>query len=251
MIHGFRFVIPLLLIALMGPAVDCSTAADIPPGAAEVEQEARLTRKFAEIDWKDITLDEACERLHKLSGLNITIDWPTLSEATLEKSYKIDLRLHDVSPREILDATLFLTAVNSSKPLEWEVVGSTVLVTTADAMALQTSVRIYDVGDILASIRAHPAYYFENFLSFAPTPIMDLADLYGLREPPPLGTLRARPGNLILYVLAQNCFHDQWAFNGGVSAAAWVIGDHLIVCHNPAGHRLVAVMLDVLRESEP
>ena len=109
--HGNQTLIlgVLTLAALAVSSATRPTTAPTAPGGIyppDGKIDSVLKRRLPSVHLRQVSLEEAVERLRSESGANLFVDWHALKAANIDRSSKVDVDLHDVSLAQALDYTL-------------------------------------------------------------------------------------------------------------------------------------------------
>src|SRR4051794_1257232 len=139
------FVLGTLTIMLLRPA-----GAVRPPAPERVtEAELALERAMGEIDFENTPLDQAIATLASASGTPIVVDWVDLEPRGLNRTEPVTLRARGIPLDEALDRILLQLSAFPDGPITYSAETGKVMVGTAERIATQPVVRIYDVRDLL------------------------------------------------------------------------------------------------------
>src|SRR4051794_40732916 len=121
-----------------------------PPAAEPVtEAELALERPVGEVDFDNTPLEQALAMLAQKSGTPIVVDWADLEPKGLNRTEPVTLRARGIPLDEALDRILLQLGAFPVGPITFSAETGKVLVGTAERVAAQPIVRIYDVRDLL------------------------------------------------------------------------------------------------------
>lgn len=119
-----------------------------PESDERAEIEAKLSQRLGVVDWGDITLAEALEKLSEAIGVDIVIDYGTLTDegvATDSPIRKMSVKHARLGARAVLD--LILEPVQ----LDYYIRDGVLIVTTVTRLDALLEVQIYNVRDLPTS----------------------------------------------------------------------------------------------------
>ncbi len=133
------------LPALLTGAPQCPE----PAGDRQIDKAFRHVLK--EVDFKDAKLADVFAFLRKESGLDLHVVWRALEAAGVKKDAPVTMQLTNVTTKAVLRIVLddFPAA-----DLGWTTEGGMATVTSRDHLAGRTSIRLYEVRDLLYQDRA-------------------------------------------------------------------------------------------------
>ena len=115
-----------------------------------MEARRRLSTVYPQFAYEDIALSEVFEDLRAKSDLNIVPNWPSLTEAGIEKDRTISLQLKNVSLERALKAVLAdLSAASYYGTISSVLQEGVVVIATAEALGAELSSIVYEVSDLL------------------------------------------------------------------------------------------------------
>jgi hypothetical protein len=241
------FVLGALSIMLLRPA------GGVRPPAPEriTEAELALDRPVGELDFDNTPLEQAIATLEQRSGTPIVVDWADLEPKGLKRTQPVTLRAREIPLGEALDRILQPLDTFPDGSVTYSAETGKVVVGTAERVASNLIVRIYDVRDLLGPETPPnppttlPASAVPNLCWFGkgpqPTTVTGTTPTDYER--------RARSLSTLLQSEVDSESWDRPAGNGtrdmpSISA----FGGRLIVAQNAPAHRQVRRLLRTLRD---
>jgi hypothetical protein len=132
-------------------------AAPVPPGgdvgpttvpAASAKAMARLQDRADEVKLDGAGLSDAIDFFRDRTGLSVYVNWKVVEAFGIDRKAPVTLRLKDAKYADVL--RLMLNDAGGQASLDYTVDDGTVVVTTADDLVRHTTVRVYDVSDLIA-----------------------------------------------------------------------------------------------------
>ena len=203
-------VILLSVGALAAPPTTKPTAKPAKPSAPE----EAIERRIDDINFADMTLQQAIGAIAAKAGTTITVDWASLKGTDAEPTTKVRGRLMDVSVRAALQH--LFTDVGATAPLTVRIDKDTVQITTI-AAGLVSETRVYNVGPQLERIAAEMA---------ATTP-----------KGPPAGDLREAAADNLIHMISQHIAPESWRDAGGTAGSISITGARLSITNGRAALR--------------
>jgi hypothetical protein len=127
------------------------TAGGVRPPAPErvTEAELALDRAVGEIDFENTPLEQAVATLQRDSGTPIVVDWADLEPKGLKRTVPVTLRARGIPLDEALDRILQPLNAFPDGPITYSAETGKIVVGTAERVASNRIVRMYDVRDLL------------------------------------------------------------------------------------------------------
>jgi len=114
----------------------------------------RLGGGLREIDFSELPLKDAVEFLRNLSGLNFHVNWRAMEATGVTGETPVTVKAKDISIARALD--LVTDQLNTGRDrysgIYWLISDGVVEISTGEALDRTTSVRVYEVGDLLTLI---------------------------------------------------------------------------------------------------
>ena len=191
--------------------------ADRPEEAkAPASDELARTAMHQVVDLKlnDTRITDAIDKLRDLTAAQISVNWRALEAAGIRRDQPVSLRLRNVHASTALDLLLRIASPEGPR-LGWAIDNGVVTVSTADDLAKNVMIRVYDVRDLLG----------KNI------PAQTRAD-------------RVRA---IVKLLTERVDPASWREHGGTVASPRELEGQLIVTQTPANHRVIVDLLQAIR----
>ena len=196
----------------------------VPLVAADQQEEAKApandelarTAMHQVVDLKlnDTRITDAIERLRDLTATQISVNWRALEAAGIRRDEPVSLRLRNVHASTALDLLLRMASPEGPR-LGWTIDNGVVTISTADDLAKNVIIRVYDVRDLL-----------------------------GKNIP---GDARADRARAIVKLLTDRVDPASWREHGGMVASPRELQGQLIVTQTPANHRAIVDLLQAIR----
>jgi len=210
--------LPLLLMSLAAAA-----AAPAKPAAQEATEAWTYEKRIAELDLSHATLEEAFDRLRDLTHANIVVRWPAIESAGVSRSTVVRLRLWDVRLSTALNVVLDACGEQKGS-VAWTEDEKIITVSTRDDINAITKTVVYDIRDLLTSIRASTLDAPEDERPTRDEAIDELTRLITECDDP-----------------------DTWRDAGGSTGVLRELGGRLIITQVPANHEIIRRLLGDLR----
>ncbi|MGA2499840.1 MAG: hypothetical protein ABSH20_19050 [Tepidisphaeraceae bacterium] len=115
-----------------------------------------LQKQIPEVDLREVPLEDAVERLRRVTGLNVVVQWGVIEKLGLDPSTPITLKLCDVSAVAAARAMLRPRISSAARPIC--LVDENILILTAALDSEEfTETHAYDVRDIIMNAIAYQA----------------------------------------------------------------------------------------------
>ena len=110
----------------------------------------RLRTRLAKVGFEDIEFANVITFLRESSNANIDVNWNALSQAGIEKSTKVNVRLNDVSFEKALK--VILANVGGTTELGFVVDEGVITISTKEELSKATITRAYDINDMIIRV---------------------------------------------------------------------------------------------------
>jgi len=104
-----------------------------------------------EIVFNNLTLEKSINKISKLADLNIIVRWSVLEAAAIEKDTEINLKVHGISYRKILELVLD-DAGGGDVELGYVIEDGIIIVSTKEDLSRKTKTKVYNIKDLLILI---------------------------------------------------------------------------------------------------
>lgn len=228
------FMLGVVITSTVGPRFG---RAGRQTGPAQVSQaERELGRNVRQIDLNEVPFDRAVADVRKLTMAKIEVDDKALADAGLDRTAPVTMHGSDVPLEQILERLIGHGA--NGTQLAYGVRDGRIIITTEEKLAREPFVRIYDVRDVLSSSMLVPDPDGDRVQDSPPPP------------PPPPGLDEKSRAQALIRLIEDTIAVDSWSANGGSVGAMGYCGGRLVVAQTWTNHRLLAKLLDQLREPE-
>lgn len=114
----------------------------------------RLGGGLREIDFSELPLKDAVEFLRNLSGLNFHVNWRAMETTGVTRETPVTVKAKDISIARALDLLTdqLSTGRDRYSGIYWLISDGVVEISTGEALDRTTSVRVYEVADLLTVI---------------------------------------------------------------------------------------------------
>jgi hypothetical protein len=208
--------------------------------------DAALKQRLPLVRMKQVSLEEAIERLRADSGANLFVDWHALKATNIDRSTRVDVDLQDVSLAQALDyivRSIFILR-NTKDELWWDVQDNVIVISSEASIGHTGSIRVYDIRDLmkaeLGKLRVRWEFWMKG---------------YGTHPPPnaPRVLVSSEPtwdvlAQAIMMLITDQVAEDTWKDNGGSIGTIRELNGRLIVRQTWQNHQKVEALLDELRE---
>jgi hypothetical protein len=150
------FFTPLLLI-LVGAAPWAETAQRIRQQKLDAQNAnptatARqiLKRKVADVNFNNVALSDAIDKIRDSSGLNVHVNWRALEGVGISRQTAVTTRMHSVPLRKLLKT--ILNDAGSPDALTYYIDDGIVEITTREIADQQLITKVYPVADLVMEI---------------------------------------------------------------------------------------------------
>ena len=186
-----------------------------------------LAKIIKVVDYRNRPLKEVIEDIRKETGANIVVSWREVEAMGVEASAPINLQLHDLPARRVLELALFHFRPDVRLGIQEDDDG---VIAVRPTESLPNILRVYNVRDILVnSIR-----FQRSFAAVQPEPKKGAID-------------EERSVEDLLNLIREAVFPDTWTANGGKCLCAIVDGK-LFVEQTREGHASLEKLLEKCRE---
>jgi hypothetical protein len=144
---AFKNPSPGILRALRVFAVILLLLAATTVASAASSARAALSSRIPAAKLDNVPLTDAIDFLRDIAGVNINVDWKSLSAANISKDAQINLNLHDVSAAKVL--SLILSQAGPGDLLTYFIDQNVVEITTRLVADQQLITVVYYVQDLL------------------------------------------------------------------------------------------------------
>lgn len=221
----------------------------LPPVVASSAIEAALERPLPEVHLEGQSLDQAIQKLQRLWGVPIVVDWEELADSGLRPSTLTSFHGRRVTLIDTLDSIFNghlgepdVLLHNDSLPgvrADWTISNGAIRIIRADLAAAKLIVRIYPVLDLIDSAAPPPPP--------PPTSAPSVAGggLFGPTRPSPSFD-DERAEELTRFIMTEVA-PDTWFDNGGNCRIQYIAG-RLVVVQTWRRQRQIREILNCLRE---
>jgi hypothetical protein len=215
-------------------AVDNASSSNEP--AEPVTPHTNLNQSVAELDLRDMTLTDAIETLRRQTGTNIAVDWHELWGANIHSLSPVSLHVWNTTVGRAL-ALIFQSLNSTARPAF--VVHDGIVEVMAAENELDTPLRVYDIGALVADIRDF------TFTHSTTVP-----------KPTPVGSRMFTGGTVVSQDDIIECIanfiedfviRNSWRDNGGAIGSMREFGGRLYIRQTLENHRKIANSLAILR----
>jgi hypothetical protein len=187
----------------------------------------KLETPIGQIGLHGRRLDKLIADLAAATGANIVVNWHTLAAEGVGPDAPVTLELQNVPARVVLMEALRSVSKTRATELDYQVVDRIVRVSTADDLGHFTSLRVYDVRDILALIAEWDT---------------------GVRPLPP-GADRGDAMDALVKLIQETVSPTTWRDAGGTVGAIRAMAGRLIVTGTPQMHEEIVNLLEAIRRT--
>jgi len=188
------------------------------PSTAEPESEAnraaraKLREIRPKLNFSRVRLDTVIDFYRDVTGLNVVLNWHALVAAGIDRSTAVSFTLSNVSNERALKE--ILSAAGGVAPLGYIVTDGIVRISTAEDLGGITTIRVYDVADLVAE------------------------DTDQERRQKTLG---------LCALVRRTVAFDSWFEAGGAPGRLCEFDGLLVVSHNNRNHARLAALLSIIR----
>lgn len=211
--------------------------AEFQPGPAAVDAQRKLDQVIDRIQWDSIPFQEAIDSLRKTTSASIHVNWGCVEAAGISRLTPVTMDLSRVKLSQALLLTLDSVGAGQVK-LGFTGRDGVIIVSTADDVARNTIMRLYDVRDIVASYLTLPQEYEQYIFEASSRPSLDMDSEHDR-------------GKVLESLVEDSISPDSWRDNGGSVGACSYLAGRLIVCAPPETQNSVQKLLAELREDLP
>lgn len=224
---------------------------------------ATMQEKRIPVAFSDHAFGDVLQFYEQVSGLNMDIDWESLSMIGVDRESRVTLKLTNVTLETVLDRVLSKVS-DPDIPAGWAVNDGILTIASDEVLRRNTLLEIYDIRDLLIDI---PDY--------TNAPQFDLNSAFqnsgggrggggggggGGRSPftqtggqgpgQQQGTRRTRQEMIddIVDIITSNVDYEGWQENGGETGSIREFNGNLIITNTPRNHRAIIGLLRKLRE---
>ena len=182
-----------------------------PRGADELARTAM--HQLVELKLSEAPISDAIDKLRAQTGAEVFVNWKSLEAAGVGRHDPMSLHVRNIHASTALDLLLRVAAPEGPK-LGWAIDNGVVTVSTADDLAKNVMVRVYDVRHLLGK--------------------------------PGADNDRAKKVSAILRLFTDRVDPQSWRDHGGATASIRELQGQLIVTQTPENHRAIVDLLQSL-----
>jgi hypothetical protein len=218
-------------------AVGVVSAVELRTDGGVAPSEARLAKVLPRVKFERARLDDALAFLRDATGADQRVMWRDLEAAGIDKDLPVTIDLTDV-PAAVALRSVLADAGGGNIALRFRCAGEVVRISTAEAMAGDVVVRVYEVGDLVTP--GGPVSKLE-----APPSLGLTAWVYAPQShrPPGTGELSAQ----LVSVIEETVEPISWRSAGGTIGWAGVFGGQLVVVQGVNAHERIDALLAQIR----
>ena len=228
--------------------------------------DAQLSRTIPQVQFDNVAFSDVIDFLRDVSGLNIFVNWKTLEAAGIEKTTPVTAKLRNVKFSKALDIILNDSVGGGQTKLGYTIDEGVITVSTADELAKNVVVRVYDIRDLILNVPN-----FNNAPNFSLEAAQNsggsqgggggqqgvtqggatntLFSGSGTTQQQNVGPTRQELVDAITKLVEDTVSSDSWKDNGGSTGALRELEGQLIVTQTPENHRQLVALLEKLRQS--
>ncbi len=208
----------------------------------------KLLRTLVKLDGKEHSLAEYISFISKATGLRIDVRWHTLKAVDINREDRFAIASGQVTAEMALQDVL-RAAGGEEVRLAYKNHESQVIVTTAEHLAYETEIRVYDIWPFYAhSLNIVPNYHDETDDIYEPAhddgQILMCGDDDGF-DKIPMSELYLR----LMDIIRNSVDPDGWRTGGGLSSSMEEINGLLVINTTPRQHRQVVTLFNKLAEA--
>jgi beta-lactamase regulating signal transducer with metallopeptidase domain len=200
---------------------DGDTAPPPQAGDATLAARAKLGEKLPEVKFDSTAFSDTVDFLRDVTKLNIFVDWRVLESAGVDRNSPVTISLKDVATERALRYVLRDVGGGGVK-LDFAVIDGIVTISTEEALAADTSVRVYNIAALLKAM---------------PTTM-------------PVGTdeqvMLASKIERVIETVREAVAPDSWREAGGPTGAIRELNGKLVVTQTEANHAAIQKLLEEL-----
>lgn len=231
-----------VMVAVVGTRVNRSvgvvpSSVELRAGGGVAPAEARLAKALPRVKFERTPLADAIDFLSLAIGADLRVMWRDLEAAGINKDHPVTIDLDDVIATDALRAVL-AEAGGGNIALRFRCAGEVVRISTAEAMAGDVVVRVYEVGDLVtpggavSKLEAPPGFGLTEWVYAPPS-----------RRPTGTGGL----SDQLVSVVEETIAPTSWRSAGGTVGWAGVFGDQLLVVQGVDAHERIDLLLGQVR----
>ena len=140
-----------------GPSPLSNEQREAPVGSADEARQradgaarAKLASVLTDLKLDEESLSDAIDALRDRSGASIFVNWKTLEAAGVSRNTAVSIHLKGKRLSTWLDVLLAIAGADRDERLAYSVEDGVITVSTADDLAKNVMVRVYDIRDLLA-----------------------------------------------------------------------------------------------------
>lgn len=256
--HAFRMAAAIIVILSLPAA---QTGAQTNSGDVNDAIVQKLTATTADFNYDREDFSKVIDDLRERFDLNIHVSWPALEDAGVKQDTRMTIQLKQISLGAFLDFLFREATRNQLSKLGYFVEHGIVVISTETAAKPATTLRTYDITDLIES-----GYSIRRFAS---TPVLSL-ELTGKefvggesasRRHGGGGSIFGEPGGdpnrrmerVAEYVgfIQENIEPESWRDLGGDIGSISIVNNTIFIRHTAQTHQEIASLLDMLRSTKP
>jgi len=201
------------------------TAAGVPVATAAALR--KLHQPAPEISFDAVPFAEVVQFLRDTTDLNIFVNWRALEAAGVDRNVPVSLRLKNI-PFEQALRYILLDAGGGTVALDFAVVDGIVNISTADEVASDVKVRVYNIVRLLHNL---PTTMPADPGAVVGGPVENKADR-------------------VIAIIRETVAPDSWRDAGGAVGSIREINGRLVVAQTEANHALIAKLLEEISDGD-
>jgi hypothetical protein len=200
------------------------TAAVAPPADSAATQR-KLAEKAPEINFSTMPFSDTVDYLRDVTDLNFFVNWRALEAAGVDRNAPVTVRLKNV-PFEQALRYILRDAGGESVKLDIAVVDGVVNISTADELAADSKVRVYNVARLLKQMPSTlPSNAAEE-------------------------VTRNQKAEQLIKIITDTVAPDSWREAGGTVGSIREINGRLVIAQTEANHALITKLLEEIGEND-
>ena len=212
-----------LTSAAAGPATTTADSRGL--SAATAAAQRKLAQLAPEINFSALPFSDAVDFFRDTTELNLFVNWRAIEGAGVGRNAPINVRLKNVPFEQALRYVL-RDAGAGTVALDFAVVDGIVNITTADELATDVKVRVYNVARLLKQMPST-------------MPANDSEEI-----------IRANKAEHLVQIICETVAPDSWRSAGGAVGSISEINGRLVVGQTEANHALIAKLLEEISEQD-
>ena len=214
--------------ATTGPAAGASGGAADVVAANTAAAQRKLGAVAPEVNLNAVAIGDAIDYVRDLTDLNVFVNWRALEATGIDRQAPVTVRLKNVPVEQALRFILRDASGGGGVALDYAVIDGVVHITTAEELASDVKVRVYNVERLL-----------HNLPTTAPAgAAMGMGGMEAAADP------NYEKAQRVIQIIRETVAPDSWRDAGGNVGSIREINGRLVVAQTETNHAQIAKLLE-------